>query len=232
MAEALNIIAEERKLKGKSNSRTLRSQNLIPAVIYGAKDEAKKIQILEKDLVKATQFSGFSSQVIKITLAGDSLNVVLKELQLHPSSQKLMHADFLRVDPDTRISLSIPVRFINEDTCVGVKIGGGVVSHLINNIEISCLASNLPEYIEVDVENLELGSSIFLSELNLGLGVEIPSLALGEDRDQAVVSITEAKIIDIEPEIETLEEGEESEDGDESKEDSDEESEKEPKEEN
>ena len=143
-----------------------------------------------------------------------------------------MHADFLRVDPDTRISLSIPVRFINEDTCVGVKIGGGVVSHLINNIEISCLASNLPEYIEVDVENLELGSSIFLSELNLGLGVEIPSLALGEDRDQAVVSITEAKIIDIEPEIETLEEGEESEDGDESKEDSDEESEKEPKEEN
>jgi large subunit ribosomal protein L25 len=177
----------------------LRSSNLIPAVIYGGTKEAQRIQFLEKDLVKATQTSGFSSQVLKINLDGKDQDVVLKELQLHPSSQKLIHADFLRVDPDTRITLTIPLHFINEDICAGVKVEGGVVSHLINNIEISCLASNLPEFIEVDVENLEIGDTLTLSQLKLGEGVEIPALALGENRDQAVVSVAEAKIIDIEP---------------------------------
>ena len=199
MSNTLNITAEERVSKGKSNSRNLRNSNLIPAVIYGGALEAQKIQLLEKDLVKATQTSGFSSQVLKINLDGKDQDVVLKELQLHPSSQKLIHADFLRVDPDTRITLTIPLHFINEDICAGVKVEGGVVSHLINNIEISCLASNLPEFIEVDVENLEIGDTLTLSQLKLGEGVEIPALALGENRDQAVVSVAEAKIIDIEP---------------------------------
>ena len=209
MSNTLNITAKERVSKGKSNSRNLRNSNLIPAVIYGGTLEAQKIQLLEKDLVKATQTSGFSSQVLKINLDGKDQDVVLKELQLHPSSQKLIHADFLRVDPDTRITLTIPLHFINEDICAGVKVEGGVVSHLINNIEISCLASNLPEFIEVDVENLEIGDTLTLSQLKLGEGVEIPALALGENRDQAVVSVAEAKIIDIEPiEPEEIEEGE------------------------
>ena len=199
MSNTLNITAKERVSKGKSNSRNLRSSNLIPAIIYGGAIEAQKIQLLEKDLVKATLTSGFSSQVLKINLDGKDQDVVLKELQLHPSSQKLIHADFLRVDPDTRISLTIPLHFINEDICSGVKVEGGVVSHLINNIEISCLASNLPEFIEVDVENLEIGDTLTLSQLKLGEGVEIPALALGENRDQAVVSVAEAKIIDIDP---------------------------------
>ena len=211
MSNTLNITAEERVSKGKSNSRNLRSSNLIPAIIYGGAIEARKIQLLEKDLVKATQTSGFSSQVLKINLDGKDQDVVLKELQLHPSSQKLIHADFLRVDPDTRISLTIPLHFINEDICSGVKVEGGVVSHLINDIEISCLASNLPEFIEVDVENLEIGDTLTLSQLKLGEGVEIPALALGENRDQAVVSVTEAKIIDIEPIEQEEIEGEEGE---------------------
>ena len=93
------------------------------------------------------------------------------------------------------------MRFINEEICIGVKMHGGAISRLINNIDINCLASNLPEYLEVDVAELDVGDSVFLSSLNLPEGVEIPSLALGEDRDQAVVSITEAKVLDIEPEI-------------------------------
>ena len=113
----------------------------------------------------------------------------------------MLHADLLRVNPDTKISLSVPVRFINEEICIGVKMHGGAISRLINNIDINCLASNLPEYLEVDVAELDVGDSVFLSSLNLPEGVEIPSLALGEDRDQAVVSITEAKVLDIEPEI-------------------------------
>jgi len=214
MKEVLNLTAEERQQKGKSNSRSLRDKNQIPCVIYGGKDPSHKIQILEKDLVKAYHTSGFSSQVLKLKLGGKDFEVVLKELQLHPSSQKPLHADFMRVDPDTRITLTIPIHFINEEKCIGVKVEGGVVSRLMNNVEISCLASNLPEFIEVDLLEMELGSSISLSELKLGEGVEIPSLALGEDRDQAVVSVATAKIIeeDIE-ETSEIEEGEEGEGG-------------------
>ena len=121
----------------------------------------------------------------------------------------------MRVDPDTKISISVPIRFINEESCVGVKMHGGVISRLINDIDITCLASNLPEYLEVDVESLDIGDSIFLSALNLPEGVEIPALALGEDRDQAVVSVAEAKILEIEPEVVEPEEGEEGEEGEE-----------------
>ena len=125
--------------------------------------------------------------------------------------KEFLHADLQRVNPDTKISISVPVRFLNEDNCMGVKMHGGAISRLINNIDISCLASNLPEYLEVDVAELDVGDSIFLSALNLPEGVEIPSLALGDDRDQAVVSVTEAKVLDVEPEIiETEEDGESS----------------------
>ena len=113
----------------------------------------------------------------------------------------MLHADLQRVDPDTKINISVPVRFLNEDNCMGVKMHGGAISRLINDIDITCLASNLPEYLEVDVAELDVGDSIFLSALNLPDGVEIPSLSLGEDRDQAVVSITEAKVLDVEPEM-------------------------------
>ena len=100
---------------------------------------------------------------------------------------------------------------------MGVKMHGGAISRLINDIDISCLASNLPEYLEVDVAELDVGDSIFLSALNLPEGVEIPSLALGDDRDQAVVSVTEAKVLDVEPEIiETEEDGESAEESAES----------------
>ena len=136
--------------------------------------------------------------------------MIPKEIQRHPATQRVLHADLQRVNPDTKISISVPVRFLNEDSCMGVKMHGGAISRLINDIDITCLASNLPEYLEVDIAELDVGDSIFLSALNLPEGVEIPSLALGEDRDQAVVSITEAKVLDVEPEVVELE-GEEGE---------------------
>ena len=138
-------------------------------------------------------------------------------MQRHPATQRVLHADLQRVNPDTKISISVPVRFLGEDTCIGVKMHGGAISRLINDIDITCLASNLPEYLEVDISELDVGDSIFLSSLSLPEGVEIPSLALGEDRDQAVVSVTEAKVLDIEPEVvETDDEGAIQEEGDDS----------------
>ena len=213
MSEQVNLNAENREVEGKSSSRQLRRAGSVPAVIYGGKEEPLRISILEKDIAKASEVPGFATQILNISISGKDQNVIVKEIQKHPATMRVLHADLMRVDPDTKISISVPVRFINEDSCVGVKMHGGVVSHLINDIDITCLASNLPEYLEVDVEALDIGDSIFLSALNLPEGVEIPSLALGEDRDQAVVSVAEAKILEIEPEVVEPEEGEEGEEG-------------------
>ena len=213
MSEQVNLNAENREVEGKSSSRQLRRAGSVPAVIYGGKEEPLRISILEKDIAKASEVPGFATQILNISISDKDQNVIVKEIQRHPATMRVLHADLMRVDPDTKISISVPVRFINEDSCVGVKMHGGVVSHLINDIDITCLASNLPEYLEVDVEAMDIGDSIFLSALNLPEGVEIPSLALGEDRDQAVVSVAEAKILEIEPEVVEPEEGEEGEEG-------------------
>ena len=211
MSEQVSLNAESREVEGKSSSRQLRRAGSVPAVIYGGKEEPLRISILEKDIAKASEIPGFATQILSISISGKEQNVIVKEIQRHPATQRVLHADLMRVDPDTKISISVPVRFINEESCVGVKMHGGAISRLINDIDITCLASNLPEYIEVDVEALDIGDSIFLSALNLPEGVEIPSLALGEDRDQVVVSVAEAKILEIEPEVVEPEEGEEGE---------------------
>jgi len=215
MSEQVNLNAEAREVDGKSSSRKLRNAGSVPAVIYGGETDPIKVSILEKDINKASEVPGFTTQILKITVSGEEQSVIVKELQRHPATQRVLHADLQRVNPDTKISITVPVRFINEDICIGVKTHGGAIARLINNIDISCLASNLPEYLEVDIAELDVGDSIFLSGLNLPDGVEIPSLALGEDRDQAVVSVTEAKVLDIEPEIVETdgEEGEDSEEG-------------------
>ena len=210
MSEQVNLNATNRDLEGKSSSRQLRRAGSVPAVIYGGEKDPIRISILEKDIAKAAEIPGFATQILNINISGEEQNVILKELQRHPATQRVLHADLQRVNPDTKISISVPVRFLNEDICMGVKMHGGAISRLINNIDITCLASNLPEYLEVDVAELDVGDSVFLSALNLPEGVEIPSLALGEDRDQAVVSITEAKVLDIEPEV-VEEEGDEEE---------------------
>ena len=210
MSEQVNLNATNRDVEGKSSSRQLRRAGSVPAVIYGGEKDPIRISILEKDIAKAAEIPGFATQILNINISGEEQNVILKELQRHPATQRVLHADLQRVNPDTKISISVPVRFLNEDICMGVKMHGGAISRLINNIDITCLASNLPEYLEVDLAELDVGDSVFLSALNLPEGVEIPSLALGEDRDQAVVSITEAKVLDIEPEV-VEEEGDEEE---------------------
>ena len=214
MSQQVNLNATGRETDGKSSSRRLRRAGSVPAVIYGGDKDPIRISILEKDIAKASEVPGFATQILSVNLSGEEQNVIVKEIQRHPATQRVLHADLLRVNPDTKISLSVPVRFINEEICVGVKMHGGAISRLINNIDINFLASNLPEYLEVDVAELDVGDSVFLSSLDLPEGVEIPSLALGEDRDQAVVSITEAKVLDVEPEIveSADEEGDESSD--------------------
>ncbi len=222
MSDQVILNAEDRKEDGKSSNRLLRRNGSIPAVIYGGSKDPIRVSILEKDITKAALVPGFSTQILSVSVSGNNENVIIKEIQRHPASERVLHADLMRVNPDTKISISVPVRFINEENCIGVKMHGGAISRLINNIDINCLASNLPEYIEVDVENMDIGDSVFLSALSLPEGVEIPSLALGDDRDQAVVSVAEPKSMEVETEIEEVigEEGAEGEEGDQDNEES------------
>ncbi|SUZ98688.1 uncharacterized protein METZ01_LOCUS51542 [marine metagenome] len=216
MSEQVSLAASERQSEGKSANRNLRRSGYIPGVLYGGKDEPKKISIMEKDIVKATEIAGFTTQILQISMDGKDVDVVVKEIQRHPATSRVLHADFMRVDPDSKITLVVPIRTLNDESCIGVKVNGGQVNHLINDIEISCLASNLPEQLEIDVQEMDIGDTVSLSEIKLPEGVEITILQQDEDRDQAVVSVTETREMIIEEEEEELglEEGEEGEEGD------------------
>jgi len=213
MSEQVSLVASERQSEGKSANRNLRRSGYIPGVLYGGKDEPKKISIMEKDIVKATEIAGFATQILRISMDGKDVDVVVKEIQRHPATSRVLHADFMRVDPDSKITLVVPIRTLNDESCIGVKVSGGQVNHLINDIEISCLASNLPEQLEIDVQEMDIGDTVSLSEIKLPEGVEITILQQDEDRDQAVVSVTETREMIIEEEEEELEleEGEEGE---------------------
>jgi len=212
MSEQVSLAASERQSEGKSANRNLRRSGYIPGVLYGGKEEPKKISIMEKDIVKANEIAGFATQILQITMEGKDVDVVVKEIQRHPATSRILHADFMRVDPDSKITLVVPIRTLNDESCIGVKVSGGQVNHLINDIEVSCLASNLPEYLEIDVQEMDIGDTISLSEIKLPEGVEITILQQDEDRDQAVVSLTETREMVIEEEeVLELEEGEEGE---------------------
>ena len=205
MNEQVSLAASERQSEGKSANRNLRRSGYIPGVLYGGKDEPKKISIMEKDIVKATEIAGFATQILQISMDGKDVDVVVKEIQRHPATSRVLHADFMRVDPDSKITLVVPIRTLNDESCIGVKVSGGQVNHLINDIEISCLASNLPEQLEIDVQEMDIGDTVSLSEIKLPEGVEITILQQDEERDQAVVSVTETREMIIEEEEEELE---------------------------
>jgi large subunit ribosomal protein L25 len=205
MSDQVSLAASERQSEGKSANRNLRRSGYIPGVLYGGKDEPKKISIMEKDIVKATEIAGFATQILQISMDGKDVDVVVKEIQRHPATSRVLHADFMRVDPDSKITLVVPIRTLNDESCIGVKVSGGQVNHLINDIEISCLASNLPEQLEIDVQDMDIGDTVSLSEIKLPDGVEITILQQDEDRDQAVVSVTETREMIIEEEEEELE---------------------------
>ncbi len=190
MAAEFELNAELRTDKGKGASRRLRrNADLIPAILYGAGKDPQPLSISHKDIHKACSNEAFFSHIITIKAGGKSQQAILKDLQRHPAKDRIMHADFFRVQMDQEIVVEVPLHFLNEEDCVGVKQGGGNISHTMTAVEISCLPADLPEYIEIDILNLELGSAIHMSEIVLPAGLTIPELAQGEDHDQVVVSV-------------------------------------------
>jgi len=210
MSNEIILNADLRIRTGTNKTREIRREDsMVPAIIYGNEEESKNIKLRLNELTKASESELFYTQVLKILLEGQEEKVVLKELQREPVKGKFLHADFQRVSRKTKLKVIIPMNFINEDECVGVKNDGGLITKAIREVEIMCLAGNIPESIDVDVTDLELGASIRLTEVALPEGSEIPGLT--EETDQMVVSVNAPKAVEEEDPI--LEEGEEGEEG-------------------
>jgi large subunit ribosomal protein L25 len=205
MSDILEINASPRSDLGKAAMRRLRRTDKVPGIIYGDGKQPVLFTMAHNELAHSLENEAFAASVLTVNLSGSSEQVVIKELQRHPFKPRLMHLDLLRVSSTTQLSMTVPLHFINEDTAPGVKLSGGLVSHIMTEVDINCLPANLPEFITMDVGELEEGHSLHLSDLQLPEGVEIPALALGEDHDLPVVSIHKAKAV----EEEVSEEGEE-----------------------
>ncbi|MCE2459250.1 MAG: 50S ribosomal protein L25/general stress protein Ctc [Pseudomonadales bacterium] len=182
--------AEFRDELGKGASRRLRRlSDKIPGVLYGGGGDPVSLTLAYRDLSKAMQEEAFFSQILELSVGDKTQACVLRDVQRHPATDKVQHIDFLRIQEDMPVQLHVPLHYTNEDRCVGVKLGGGRVAHNLIEVEVSCLPRDLPEYIEVDVAELDVGASLHLSDLDLPNGVSIVALGLGEDHDTPVVSI-------------------------------------------
>lgn len=189
MAISFELSAESRKDVGKGASRRLRHEDKIPAIVYGAGKDAVSLTMQHNEIMHALENEAFYSHILELKVDGKAEQVILRDLQRNPGKPRILHADFQRVSATEKIHMNVPLHFVGEDVAPGVKTDGGIVSHLRNDVEVSCLPKDLPEFIEVDISNLGLNESVHLSQLKLAAGVEIPELAQGEEHDHAIVSI-------------------------------------------
>ena len=198
MSDDFDLIAELREDQGKGASRRLRHQGKVPAIIYGAGRPPRSLMFDQNKVLLELENESFYSSVLNIKVGDKSQAAILKDLQRHPSKPIIMHMDFQRIVDDVEIRMNIPLHFIGEEVAPGVKQAGGSVSRLMNDVEVECLPKYLPEYLEVDISNLELDDMVHLSDIKLPEGVEIPELAQGEEHDQAIVAIHVIKAAPIE----------------------------------
>ena len=208
----IEINAKERKLKGTGASRRLRHEGTTPGILYGGVKDAISLEIDTKELFMQFRHEAFHASILTLNLEGKKESVILRDFQMHPVRNNIQHIDFQRINENEKISVKVPFHFINEETAPGVKIEGGLVSHIMTEIDISCLPKDLPQYIEVDLGELAMGESIHLSEVTVPDGVELTSLT--DENDPAITSISKPKVV-VEEEIvtEASEEGEEGEEG-------------------
>lgn len=188
----IEIKAEPRSLQGTGASRRLRRESKVPGILYGAGKDAQPIQLDHKDLYFKLRTEAFHSSILDMEIGKDRLQVLLRDYQMHPFKQQVLHADFQRVAADRKIHMKIPLHFVNGDIAPGVKVAGGAVQHIANELDITCLPKDLPEFIEVDLKDLHAGHSIHVSGLKLPAGVESVALAKGDDLTVATIVMTRA----------------------------------------
>lgn len=188
----IDIKAEPRSLQGTGASRRLRRESKVPGILYGAGKDAQPIQLDHKELFFKLKTEAFHSSILDMEIGSDKLQVLLRDYQMHPFKQQVLHADFQRVAADRKIHMKIPLHFVNGDIAPGVKLAGGAVQHVANELDITCLPKDLPEFIEVDLKDLNAGHSIHVSGLKLPAGVESVALSKGDDITVATIVMTRA----------------------------------------
>ena len=210
MTNQIILNADVRERTGSNKARVIRNiDGMVPAIVYGDEKDTINIKLRLNELTKASENELFYTQVLLIKTGEDEEKVVLKELQKDPAKGRFLHADFQRVSRKTKLKVVVPFRFNGEEECQGVKTDGGVIAKAISEIEIACLAGDIPEAIEVDITNLMLNEAIRLSDITLPEGSEIPGF--DEENDQMIVSVNPPRAEEEEPEI--VPEGEEGEEG-------------------
>jgi len=177
----IEINASKRAAQGTGASRRLRRAGRVPGIVYGGGADAQAVDLDHKELFFALKNEAFHSSVLDLNLEGAKQSVLLRDYQMHPYKPLVLHVDFQRVDATHKIHVKVPLHFINADIAPGVKLGGGVVNHILTEADVTCLPSALPEYIEVDLGMLEAGQSLHLADLKLPAGVEFTALARGDN---------------------------------------------------
>jgi len=186
MKTSFELVAEFRETQGKGASRRLRHDGKVPAILYGGHSEARALTLSHQKLLIMLDNERFYSTILSLKVGDQTQAAILKDVQRHPFKNAIVHVDFQRVEDNQKIRISIPLHFVGAAVSPGVKSQGGIVSHMRNEVDVSCLPKDLPEFIEVDLSGLSLNESIHLSQLKIPPGVDLPTLA---KEDPAVVAI-------------------------------------------
>ena len=192
MSNVFEFVAESRGQSGKSAARRARRQGSVPAVIYGGQSEPQMLVLNHNEVIKHLEHEAVYSHVLDVTVDGKTEKAILKGVQRHPAKVQILHLDFFRVNMSEAVKVHVPLHFINEATSIGGK-KGGIVTHSMVDVEVLCLPSALPEYLEVDLAGLDIGGTIHLSNVVLPAGIEIVVLAQGPEHDLPVASMMASK---------------------------------------
>ncbi len=192
MSNVFEFVAESRGQSGKSAARRSRRQGNVPAVIYGGPNGPQMLVLNHNEVIKHLDHEAVYSHVLDITVDGKTEKAILKGVQRHPARVQILHLDFFRVNMSESVKVHVPLHFINEATSIGGK-KGGIATHSMVDVEVSCLPAALPEYIEVDLAGLDIGGTIHLSNIVLPTGIEIVVLAQGPEHDLPVASMMASK---------------------------------------
>ncbi|MDT8364255.1 MAG: 50S ribosomal protein L25/general stress protein Ctc [Nitrosomonas sp.] len=184
----IEISASIRKLHGTGASRRMRASGKLPGVVYGGDGASQSIEMNHKDLYYSLKAEAFHASILSLSIDGNPVQVVLRDYQMHPFKQQILHIDFQRINQNQKMHVKLPLHFVNAELAPGVKLSGGIVSHILTEVEVSCLPKDLPEFVTVDLSEMKVGGILHLSDLTLPSGVEISALTKGDD--QPVVTLT------------------------------------------
>jgi large subunit ribosomal protein L25 len=195
MAGSFVFEAESRKVTGRGDARRLRQAGKVPAILYGGGGEPEGLVLVHNKVVKNLENEAVYSHILTIKVDGREERAILKDIQRHPSKPVIMHMDFQRISAADKIRVHVPLHFVNQETSVGAK-KGGIVTHNMVDVEVACLPDNLPEYLEVDLAQVDVGQSVHLSEIKVPAGVEIVALAHGTEHDLPVAVIQSNRAVE------------------------------------